>query len=348
MRPRPKLNPGCSRFAVMASLIAFTLIGSGCERSRQALEITGVTMATQYAVTVVEPRQTDAVALKRRIDARLAAINAVMSTYDPDSELSRLNANASTDWISVSDSLHAVLAAARAIGRESGGTFDVTVGPLVNLWGFGPEERDGVPGDDEIDIAMRRVGLDKFELRGVPKSLRKRRGDITIDLSGIAKGYAVDEIAGMLEAQGETDYLVEIGGELRANGQNRTGNPWRIGIENPLSGIRDIGRAVPLTNTGMASSGTYRNFFDVDGVRYSHMIDPKSGWPVRDSLAGVTVIHRSAMIADAWATALMTLGLERAQKIAAAKNVAALFFSVAADNPKSVPNAAFNAAIGKK
>jgi thiamine biosynthesis lipoprotein len=331
------------RLNVALFLIALT---AGCGEARPGVRFSGVTMATQYVVTIAQPGGLTASEVQPRVDALLVDINRSMSTYDPDSELSRLNANPSTDWIALSAPLYHVLDAAKRIGRASGGAFDVTVAPLVNLWGFGPEVRADFPAGTAIREVLRRVGQEHFELRGEPSGLRKRRGDLTIDLSGIAKGYAVDAVAELLEILGVTDYLVEIGGEIRARGRNAAGEPWRIGIESPVSERREIAQTVALTNTGMASSGTYRNYFERDGVRYSHMIDPTTGYPVTGNLAGVTVIHDSAMIADAWATALMTLGAVRGPAVAREAGIAALFFGATAAKVVSDPNEAFKAATG--
>ena len=339
------LHDGPLRLCAALCLIALM---AGCGKPQPGLRFSGVTMATQYVVTIANPGGLSISEVKPRVDALLVDINRSMSTYDPNSELSRLNANPSTDWIAVSDPLYHVLVAAKRIGRASAGAFDVTVGPLVNLWGFGPEVRTGFPDAAAIREVLERVGQQRFELRDAPASLRKRRVDLMIDLSGIAKGYAVDAVAELLEGLGATDYLVEIGGEIRARGRNDNGEPWRIGVESPVSDRREIAQTVALTGAGMASSGTYRNYFEHEGVRYSHMIDPQTGYPVKGDLAGVTVIHDSAMVADAWATALMTLGGVRARAIATEAGVAALFFTIAADKIETEENAAFKAAIVHK
>lgn len=331
------------RVGIMLGLI---LLASGCADADRHVRFAGVTMATRYAVTIARAGALEADAVQARVDALLLDINKCMSTYDPASELSRVNANPSNDWIAVSAPLHHVLQAAKRIGTASGGAFDVTVGPLVNLWGFGPDEREDFPAEADIRETLERVGQTWIEVRDEPPGLRKQRADIAIDLSGIAKGYAVDAVAALLESLGARNYLVEIGGEIRARGHNTNDEPWRIGIESPVSDRREIAHTVALTGAGMASSGTYRNFFERDGVRYSHMLDPATGYPVSGPLAGVTVLHESAMVADAWATALMTLGAARAPAVAARAGIAALFFSVTADKVSSEPNDAFKRALG--
>ena len=304
-------------------------------------------MGTQYAITIVNPGETQQETLKTSVDALLNSINVAMSTYVPESELSLINKNSSTQWIEISDALHTVLQAAVTVAEASGGAFDVTVGPLVNLWGFGPDRGASiVPDPSAVANASERVGTDKFEIRANPSALRKRHPEVYIDLSGIAKGYAVDRLAMLLQEHGYEDFLVDIGGELRAAGLNRNGTAWRIGIENPAAAGREIGQTIALTNTGLASSGNYRNYFESEGVRYGHTIDPKTGAPTRHRLASVTVLHPTAMLADAWATALMSLGFAAGLKVANEHELAALFFVAEADNWNSHATRAYDIAVG--
>jgi thiamine biosynthesis lipoprotein len=284
-------------------------------------------MGTTYSVQLVDPPpDLDLDRLRLRIDAELERVNAQMSTYRPDSELSRFNAAPGTDWMPVSPELAATVAAAKRIGAASGGALDVTVGPLVNLWGFGPDlSEDDVPAPAAIAAGLDRTGLERLEVRLDPPALRKARADLYVDLSAIAKGHGADRVAAVLDTAGVDDLLVEIGGELYGRGRNGRGEPWRIAVERPQSDGRRVLRVVPLRNTGMATSGDYRNFFELDGVRYSHSIDPATGWPVRHELASVTVLADTAMEADGWATALLVLGPARGQALAESLGLAALF-----------------------
>ncbi len=336
------------RLSLLAAGAVFLLL-TACDRPRPAIHLVGDTMGTRYSVKVIGPGAIEPESLQNRIEELLTAINGTMSTYDPNSELSRLNRNSATDWIDVSDQLYTVLEVAMRIGRATGGAFDITIGPLVNLWGFGPEPgARTVPDIAAIESARQRVGIDKLLLRASPTAVRKRRGDVYIDLSAIAKGYAVDQIAAYLDGQGFADYLVEIGGELRASGSNQSGVPWRIGIENPVVEGRVIGQTAPLRDNGMASSGNYRNFFELDGVRYGHTIDPRTGTPTRHRLGAVTVIHPQAMMADAWATALMSLGFDAGLALAREHNLAALFLVAEADKWESTVTPAFGLAIANE
>jgi thiamine biosynthesis lipoprotein len=218
-----------------------------------------------------------------------------------------------------------VLSAAMAIGWQSDGAYDVTVGPLVDLWGFGPPGPVAAPpSEDAITAALERVGQDHLRLDGEGRRLLKR-SPVQLDFSSIAKGYGVDRVAQWLGAQGVERYLVEVGGEMRLAGLSPRGDPWRIAIERPESGDRSVEQAIRLTDVGVATSGDYRNFFEVDGKRYSHSIDPHSGYPVAHDLVSVTVVHPSSMMADGWATALVVLGYEKAMAVAQEQGLAVYF-----------------------
>jgi thiamine biosynthesis lipoprotein len=213
------------------------------------------------------------------------------------------------------------------------GSFDITVGKLVNLWGFGPDPgRQSIPDTGAIRDAMQWVGYRNVELRETPTAVRKRHARIYIDLSGIASGYAADRIADLLDKRGIHNYLVDISGEIRARGSNHEQQVWRIGIEKPLSDRRSVQTIVRLDNTGLTTAGDYRNYFMYNNQRYSHTIDPATGWPVAHHLASVTVIDDSAMLADALDTALMVMGPEQAYQFAEQQGIAALLIIPAADH----------------
>jgi thiamine biosynthesis lipoprotein len=276
----------------------------------------GSTMGTTYAVILGgQAAASEREAARQAVEALLAEIEASMSTWDPDSELSRFNRHRSAAPVTVSDDLALVVRMALAVHEASGGTFDVTVGPLVNAWGFGPDGRPAAALDERTLGALRqRVGADKLALEGT--RLRKRHPELEVDLSAIAKGHAVDRVAELLEARGHHDYLVEIGGELRGRGQSPAGRPFRVGIEEPIPGERVVRRVVVLDGLSLATSGNYRNFFERDGRRYVHTIDPESGRPVAHDLLSVSVLHERCALADAWATALLAAGPDRAWALA--------------------------------
>lgn len=260
--------------------------------------------------------------------AILESIESQMSTYRPAADVSRFNAHRGGDWFPVGNDLAAVVAEARRVSEQTGGAFDVTVGPLVNLWGFGAGKTSAafgqIPDDAAIAQANRRVGYAALESRLDPPALRKARPDLYVDLGGIAQGYAADRVAEKLAAMGIGDYLVEVCGEMRAAGRSPAGRPWRVGIETPTPDVRRVLRTVELADLSFATSGDYRNFFDRDGKRYSHEIDPRTGRPITGDLASVSVAHGSAAHADAMATALMVLGYDAGYETAVKLDLAVL------------------------
>jgi FAD:protein FMN transferase len=338
-----------ARRAGGALLLALLLLAlAGCGPREHTLTLAGPTMGTSWSVQLPKPSaRLDQAALYAEINGVLDAVNARMSTYQADSELSRFNAAASTEWFPVSTELVRVVDTALAVSTISDGAFDVTVGPLVNLWGFGPDvQADALPAQADIDAALDRVGWTLLDTRAEPPALRKERPDVYVDLSAIAKGHGVDRVAELLEAKGLTDYLVEIGGELRGRGVNAKGEPWRIAIERPDPGRRAVLRLVALTDQAMATSGDYRNFFELDGRRYSHTIDPATGRPVDHQLASVTVLAERCGEADAWATALLVLGPEQGRALADERGLAALFVERIGEELRVTESAAFARAAG--
>ncbi|MBE0483409.1 MAG: FAD:protein FMN transferase [Bacterioplanes sp.] len=300
-------------------LIAVVLVG--CSQTAEPdslLRIEGKTMGTQYRVTWPAAQLSDSGTLQQALEQRLLDINASMSTYDPESELSHINrmtTDALRQGIAISADLATVLHMSKIVHEQSGGAFDVTLGPLVNLWGFGPDPFSGnAPSDSAVTDALTRVNAGAIQLDGQQLVIEEA---LYIDLSAIAKGWAVNELASVLEHHGVVDFLVDIGGELYGQGLKPNGEPWRIAIERPsLEGHRQAQLILPLTNKGIATSGDYRNFFMHNGVRYSHTIDPRNGYPIRHDLASVTVVHESVGLADAWATALNVVGTEAAIELA--------------------------------
>jgi thiamine biosynthesis lipoprotein len=304
-------------------------------------------MGTYYAVKVPRPPvDLDAEVLQAGIDGVLGEVNREISTYDPDSELSRLNRNPSTDWIPVSANLLAVLLEGLRMSALSGGAFDITVGPLVNLWGFGPEAKpDAVPPPEQIRAALEKVGHGKIGLRADPPALRKERADVYIDLSALGEGYGADRLAAYLDSQGLTDYMVAVAGTIRARGRNAKCQPWGIAVETPIAGQRTVQRIIPLSDGAVSTSGDYRNFFEQDGRRYSHHIDPRTGESVAHRLTSVTVVMPggpvSAMSADGLATALVVMGEEKGPALAESLGLAAFFILREGDALRELGSAAF-------
>lgn len=258
------------------------------------------------------PDGTSSGQVQSAVQSVLDGIEQRMSTYRNDSDLSRFNQSRSTDWFPVHEDVASVVNTARGVSEQTAGAFDVTVGPLVNLWGFGPDHPAGpfgtVPSDQMIQTARQHVGYRLLEARLAPAALRKSDPLVYVDLSGIAKGFAAEAVGRRLASMGIAEYLVGIGGEMRGH---TAGRPWRIGIETPTPGVRRVLYQVELGNFSLSTSGDYRNFFDQDGHRYCHEIDPSTGRPVLDPPASVSVVHPSGACADAMATALMVLGREK-------------------------------------
>ncbi len=304
-------------------IIACSLLVA-CDTATRMTVISGPTMGTTYSVKIAEPLDAPREQqLRGVIETTLERVLALMSTYRENSELSRFNRARPGDWFEISGETGEVLATAQQVSELTGGAFDVTVGPLVNLWGFGPDGRpERVPVDSELDAAFARTGYRHLELEA---GRARRQRDLYVDLSAIAKGYAVDLVARKLREAGVNNFLVEIGGELKGVGRKPDGSPWRIAIESAHEGSRRVQRVVRVEGTGIATSGDYRNYFEHDGVRYSHTIDPATGRPVAHGLASVTVIEPSAARADAMATALMVLGPERGYRLAEEQQLAVFF-----------------------
>ncbi|MBT8092308.1 MAG: FAD:protein FMN transferase [Gammaproteobacteria bacterium] len=312
---------------LLVSLAALQLAGCGSDASLPRFELSGSTMGTTFNVVLVAPgSEVDDAALRTDISAELADVNALASTWHDDSQLAAFNASPSTDWINVSSEFCQIIEQALEVCRLSLGAFDITVGPLVNLWGFGPDgEVSAPPGDELIEATMAFVGYEGVETRCSEPAIRKRHAEIYVDLSGWAKGYAVDRVANLLDEYGLTDYLVEIGGEVRVRGHNAEEKKWAIAVEAPSTTTRRTQSVLRLSDASVATSGDYRNYFDHDGQHYSHTIDARTGRPVDHNLAAVTVVDESAAFADAMATALLVLGPEAGPALAENLGIASYF-----------------------
>ncbi|MEE2756169.1 MAG: FAD:protein FMN transferase [Myxococcota bacterium] len=283
-------------------------------------EIRGQAMGTSYLIKVVSPAETPASyqALSDGVQAAIGQVNRSMSTYLADSEISQLNGHGANSPFDASSDLRAVLAKALAISEETRGAFDPTIGPVVNAWGFGPDKASEPPSEGALNAARARVGYKKIRIDETTGRITKSQADVYVDLSAIAKGYAVDQVAKTLSEAGQRDFLVEIGGELRTSGLNHRRKPWRLAVERPGAGMGEVHKnaIIDLGTGAMATSGDYRNFYEVDGKRVSHTIDPRTGRPITHSLSSVTVVAETCMEADGWATALNVLGPDEAMALA--------------------------------
>lgn len=305
-------------------LIACLLLLAGCDSTPQAHRFQGPVFGTGYHVTLYADLSEESYAeIDKGIQAELERVDALMSTYRDDSELSRLNRYPVGVPFFLSSPTAEVIGESLRIARLSNDAFDVTVGPAVNLWGFGPEGRpERVPDAEALADALARVDAHALQLDGA--TLIKTK-PVYVDLSGIAKGYATDQVADYLASWGVEDYLVEIGGEIRTHGEKPDGTPWRIAVEKPISSERSVQQIIDLGNAGVATSGDYRNYFESDGIRYSHTIDPRTGKPITNRVASVTVITERCMTADALATAFTVMGAEAGLALAERENIPVYF-----------------------
>jgi thiamine biosynthesis lipoprotein len=304
-----------------------TLLLAACARLPPELELSGPTMGTTYTVKVAAPPATfDSARLRATIDDVLAQIDRSMSGYRDDSEVARFNASASTQWCEVSGDLAALVQAALDISEKSGGAFDITVAPLVAAWGFGPVGEPAVlPDAEQLAQIAASVGYRKLHVQLDPPALRKDVAELSIDLNGIAPGFAVDRLAERLAALHAENFMIDIGGEIRARGHNARGEPWHIAIERPVDTQRAPYAGVWLDGASVSTSGEYRDYYERDGRRYSHTIDPRTRQPLERAPGSVVVIAASTASADGWATALNVLGPGAGLALAAKEHMPVLF-----------------------
>ena len=290
-------------------VLLFVLFATGCPAQKE-VAFSGRTMGTVYSIKIITGYSEGLDGLKQEIDDRLDEINRSMSVYIKDSEISLFNQSPPRKPLAVSEDFLTVIKTARTIYRQTEGSWDGTVGPLVDLWGFGTTGHDRqIPPSEKIKKLLLKTGFDNIEVIE-NKYLSKNKPGISLDLGSIAKGYGVDQISKLIRGKGIKNYLVEIGGEVYAEGYRKDGGKWRIGINKPEKSapFNDIYKIVSLHNKAMATSGDYRNFFEKNGKTYSHIIDPKTGYPVLNQVVSVSIVADSCTYADGLATAVMVMG----------------------------------------
>lgn len=320
---------------------------AACDRGSSGISLTGPTMGTTWNLRIVPGDvATGEDEIRTLVESTLDEVDRAMSTYRPDSAISRFNASASTEWFEVPASLAAVVAESLRVGTMTGGALDITLSPVVALWGFGTgTPRAAPPADEDIAAALARCGARQLEVRLDPPALRKTLAGLTLDVDAIAPGFATDLVATRLEARGLQNYMIEIGGEVRAHGRNAQGRPWRIGIERPEERGRFVARVLQIEAMAVSTSGDYRDYFESAGRRYSHTIDPSTGRPVTHGLASVTVLRPTAAEADGIATALTVLGPEAGFALAESRGWAALFIERDGDGFRQRETTAFAGAV---
>jgi FAD:protein FMN transferase len=322
------------RALAAALILAPALVLAGCvtpPAERETL-LSGETMGSAWTVKIAGPLPMAADALRAGIQARFDAVNLALSTYRADSALSRFNDDDGGAWVDIDAELGEVLGYALILAAESGGAYDVTVGPLVNLWGFGPDPANRrVPDAAAIESARARVGWRKVEVDVTRNRARKAPG-VRIDLSSLGKGRGVDRVAEYLDGLPVTDYLIDLSGKLRARGVNARGAAWRVAVEAPHEDVASAAPSFPseivaLQNESVATAGDYRRFFETGGKHYSHIIDPRTGWPVTHATLSSSVIAANCMQADAWATVLMVMPPDEAIDLANRRRLRAVLIS---------------------
>lgn len=310
--------------------------------------VQGKIFGTSYTVKV-RSDGLDIDELDAMIRTRLEEIDQRMSTWRENSEISRFNQAGANVWTPVHAETASVVQLSKAISVETEGAFDVTVGPLVGLWNFGPGDRSQFkrPTDELVAATLSRVGHENLKVQLNPPALHKTVAGLEVDLSAVAKGYAVDQIGELLDKAEISNYMVEIGGEVRVRGTNDDGTAWRIGLESPERDARRVASIVSLRDQSLATSGDYRNYFEHDGVFFSHTIDPRTGRPVSHTLASVTVVAKDCARADALATALLVMGPEAGLAWAEQHSVQALLGTRSQDGMVSQASTASFPAFGE-
>ncbi|MFP6849349.1 MAG: FAD:protein FMN transferase [Pseudomonas sp.] len=315
-------------YAVLRPVIAVSLLAAltGCWFSERIEEFGGPTMGSTYSIKYVRSKDSPSLdLLKRETEAILAEVDQQMSTYRADSVIERFNdAPVGTCQVMPAPVLE-LIETGRELNEQSQGAFDLTLEPLLNLWGFGPKARvEKVPTPEQLAAAREQVGMQY--LRRVGEQLCKDV-DVQVDFNSIAAGYTVDRVVQRLTELGINSYLVEITGELKAAGRKPDGQQWRIGLEAPQTGERVAQRVLELDGYGISTSGDYRNYFEENGRRYSHTLDPLTGAPITHTLAAVTVADKSTLRADGLSTVLMVMGTERGLAFAERMGIAAFFIT---------------------
>ena len=306
-----------------ALLLAFCCL-AGCAADERPVQMGGAIFGTNWSLTYLgAPDGVSPTQVQSEINAAFALVNESMNHYDPSSLISEFNALPAQTPIEVGWDFTYVLSAAIELTAATRGAYDVSVSALSDLWGFGPEGPRQFPDAADIEMTLSQVGVAQLDWESTTRTLSKRASGLKLDFSSLAKGYAVDLGADALEDLDIPHFMLEVGGEVRVRGSSPRGDAWRIAVERPDPGAqRGIQAALTVSDTGIATSGDYRNFFERDGQRYSHLIDPRTGHPIQHDVVSVTVVHGSAMMADAWATALTVLGSAEAMVLAEERGLA--------------------------
>jgi thiamine biosynthesis lipoprotein len=293
-------------------IITLLVMLTACSRPEE-IKLSGKTMGTTWSLRSVQATESTRQLIQSHLDQR----EAVFSHWQKDSAVTRFNDSRSSDWQPVPPELVRVVELARRIASKSDGALDITLAPLIDLWGFGAAgPAPALPTEPQIAEAKTRCGWQYLQTRLDPPALKKAIPDLRINVASVTEGFVIDELIPLLKQQGLSDFLLEVGGEVAAIGHAPAGTPWRVGIQTPEAAPGDALQTLPLSDLCIATSGNYRQRFAKDGQSYSHLIDPRSGRPITHPLTSVSVIHPSSALADGYATALMIVGPERGREIA--------------------------------
>lgn len=324
-------------------LTAFVTLSSCSEQGIYKLQ--GYAQGTTYHISYWAEQEVDHQRLKNAVETELGEIDRLLSNYRSDSTIEMFNSTQTTDPVTVGPEIVALVKTAQSVHSLSSGCYDLTIKPLYDLWGF-QNDAPSVPQAEVIAQTLKQIGMDKLEIAG-DSQLRKKQAELKVDLSSIAQGYSVERISRIFEKAGIKNYLVEIGGELKTNGRKPDRQPWRIAVEKPLPGEQKLLKAVDMPldlPLAVMTSGTYHHFFDENGVRYSHILDARTGRPVNHDLVSVSVFHENPALADAWSTTLLCLGQQAGIQAANAGKIAAFFIRQQGDQLLESRSDALNSA----
>jgi thiamine biosynthesis lipoprotein len=340
------------RFKINLLFVALMSLLMGCDdtssKAHDAMVLEGKTMGTVWRVSLAGVEAGRRAALQQRIQQRLDADDAELSTWKPTSVLSRFNQSRATTPQPVSENMADIVTIALRIGKKTSGAMDITVGPLVNLWGFGPDKQPShIPDDSQIAAAKALTGLQHLRViqGGEGQWLQKDLPGLYVDLSTVGEGFATDHLARLMEQEGINNYLVSVGGAVLSRGMNAQNQPWRVAIQKPTDRENAVQARVDLQGHGISTSGSYRNYYELDGRRLSHIIDPATGRPIDHKLVSATVIATTALEADGWDTGLMVLGTEKAKALAIKEKLAVYLITREGDRFVSWMSPQFSAFI---
>jgi thiamine biosynthesis lipoprotein len=310
----------------LLAILAVTFTFLGCSQPPDVQKISGDAQGTTYHISFWSPEGVDTASIKQLVETEFTRLDTQLSNYRKDSVIEQLNATVSSEPLALSEEIIGLIEQARVVSIASEGCYDLTIKPLFDLWGFNGDKLTP-PDNATLQTALKQVGFTQIKIVDA-NHIQKLNPQLRIDLSSIAQGYSVSRMVALLEKQGIENYLVEIGGELQTRGKKPDETPWRVALEKPLSSERTMQKVVTINRNeplAVMTSGTYRHYFDVDGKRYSHILDAKTGRPVDHNTVSVTVLHDNPTQADAWSTALLCLGKTRGIEAANKAGIAALF-----------------------